>query len=60
MPDISDVLIINVSGEIAYRNTKHCVCISVSREKYFIINTNHREMHDDFNIKSADYDFLKG
>jgi len=60
MPDISDVFIIDVSGKIGYRNTKHCVCISVSREKFFLINTSHREMYDDFNIKSSDYDFLGG
>ena len=45
---------------MAHRNTKHCVCIAVSREKYFIINTSHREMYDDFKIKSSDYAFLEG
>ena len=60
MPEISDVFIINVLEKIAYRNTKHCVCISVSKDRYFTINTNHREMYDDFQIKSSDYGFLGG
>ena len=59
MPEISDVLIIDVSGTVGHRKTKHCVCISVSRDKYFLINTSHREMYDDFEIKSSDYAFLE-
>jgi len=57
---ISDVLIIDVSGEIEHRNTKHCVCVSVSKNKYFMINTKHREMYDDFEIESSEYGFLNG
>jgi hypothetical protein len=57
---ISDVLIIDVSGEIAHRSTKHCVCISVLRDRYLLINTNHREIYDDFEVKSSDYRFLEG
>jgi len=53
-------LIIDVSGKIGYRSSKHCVCISVSGDKYFLINTSHREMYDDFEIKSSDYGFLGG
>jgi hypothetical protein len=59
MPKISDVLIVDVSGKIPLRDTKHCVCISVSKDKYLLINTDHREMYDDFQIKSSDYAFLK-
>lgn len=60
MPQISDVFIIDVSGKINYRNTKHCVCISLSENKYLLVNTNHREMYDDFQIRSSEYDFLGG
>ena len=59
MSEISDVLIIDVSGKIDYRNKKYCVCISVSPDKYFLINTNHREIYDDFEIKSSNYAFLE-
>ena len=54
------MLVIDVSEKIAYRATKHCVCISLSEDKYLMINTNHRKMYDDFEIKSSDYGFLKG
>jgi hypothetical protein len=60
MSQISDVLIIDVTGKINYRGSKHCVCISVSGDKYFLINTDHREIYDDFEIKSSDYVFLDG
>jgi len=58
MAEISDVLIIDVSGIVTRRTTKHCVCISVSQDKYFLINTNHRKFYDDFEIMASDYDFL--
>ncbi len=58
MPDISDVLIMDVTKLFKYRDTKHCVCVSVSNSKYLVINSNHRDRYDDFEIKSADYAFL--
>jgi len=32
--------------------------VSISAKRYLIINTNHREIYDDFEIKSSDYNFL--
>jgi len=58
MAEISDVFIIDVSEIVTRRATKHCVCISVSQDKYFLINTNHRKFYDDFEIMASDYDFL--
>jgi uncharacterized protein (TIGR02145 family) len=59
MPNISEVFVIDVSGVIEYRDKKHCVCVSVAFDKYLLINTSHREIYDDFEIKSSDYAFLK-
>jgi len=59
VPNISDVFIADFSNEIEHRPRKHCVCVSVSSERYVVINTNHRETYDDFEISSADYDFLE-
>ncbi|MDR2593021.1 MAG: hypothetical protein LBC59_09530 [Chitinispirillales bacterium] len=59
MSNISEVVVIDVSGVIEHRGTKHCVCVSVSAEKYLLINTNHRDIYDDFEIKSSEYAFLK-
>lgn len=59
MPNISDVFIADFSNEFEHRPRKHCVCVSVSSERYVIINTNHREAYDDFEIRSSNYDFLK-
>ncbi|GBU21173.1 hypothetical protein R80B4_01062 [Fibrobacteres bacterium R8-0-B4] len=58
MPDISDVLITDVTRLFKHRDTKHCVCVSVSNNKFLVINSNHRDKYDDFEIKSADYAFL--
>jgi len=59
MAEISDVFIMDVSNIIYKRDTKHCVCISVSRNKYFLINEKHRDIYEDFEIKASDYCFLK-
>jgi hypothetical protein len=59
MSNISEVFVIDVSGVIEYRDKKHCVCVSVTSDKYLLINTSHRNIYDDFEIKSADYAFLK-
>jgi len=58
MPNISDVLKINTHGIMDYRDIKYCVCVSTLACKYFYINTKHRDMYDDFEIKSSDYEFL--
>jgi hypothetical protein len=61
MAEISDVFVINVKdSDIHNRETKHCICISVSKDKYLVINTEHRQMYDDFSISASDYPFLKG
>jgi hypothetical protein len=57
--NISDVFVANFSNEFEHRPIKRCVCVSALSERYLIINTNHREMYDDFEIMSADYDFLE-
>jgi len=58
VPNISDVFVADFSKEYERRPTKHCVCVSISVKRYVIINTNHREIYDDFEIKSSDYEFL--
>lgn len=60
MLEIADIFIMDVGGQIENRDTKHCVCIAASQNKFFVINTQHRTMYDDFMISAADYDFLKG
>ena len=60
MTAISDVLIINVSKKIPYRNTKHCVCISVAKGKCLLINTENRQIYEEIKINSSDYEFLNG
>jgi hypothetical protein len=58
VPNISDVFVADFSIVYKHRPTKHCVCVSVSADKYILINTDHREKYDDFEIKSSDYKFL--
>lgn len=60
MLEIADVFVMQVGNQIEHRETKHCICIATSQNKYFIINTEHREIYDDFKISATDYDFLKG
>ncbi len=60
MLEIADVFIMDVGDQIEHRDRKHCVCIAASQDKYFVINTQHRIIYDDFVISSRDYDFLKG
>lgn len=61
MIEIGDVFVIDVkdSDTISHRDTKHCVCVSVAKDKYLVINTEHREMYDDFGITVSNYPFLK-
>ena len=58
MPNLFDVVIMNVEGIISYRGTKYCVCVSVSENKYLFINSSSRRMYDDFQIEASDYPFL--
>jgi len=58
-PQISEVYVMNVSEKLEHRTTKHCICISAGNGKYVLINSEHREMYDDFKINASDYDFLK-
>ncbi len=59
MAEIGNVFIVDVSGIINYRDTKHCICISVAQDKYLVINTEHRAIYDDFKILATDYPFLQ-
>jgi len=60
MVQVSDVNVMDVEGKIDYRETKYCVCIysKEDKNKYFFINTESREMYDDFQIKCSRYKFL--
>lgn len=60
MADLCEVFVIDVRGIVPFRDTKYCVCVSVARNKYVLIDTQHREMYDDFQISAKKYDFLKG
>jgi len=59
IPQISEVYVMDVSEKLEHRATKHCICISAGNGRYVLINSEHREMYDDFEIKVSDYDFLK-
>jgi len=50
---------VDVAGVVECRSTKHCICISVSNNRFLVINTEHRQIYDDFEIKAKDYPFLK-
>jgi len=43
-----------------HRSRKHCVCVSVGSGLYLLVNTAHRELYNDFQIKASDYAFLSG
>jgi len=58
MPSISDVILMDVSKIMPERTVKYCVCVSAGNDRYFYINSEHREMYDDFKINASDYDFL--
>jgi len=59
-PDIKGIYVADVSDTVPHRNTKHCVCVSVGRGKYLLINTHHRPMYEDFILKASNYGFLNG
>ena len=58
MSELFDVVVMDVKGVVSYRDTKYCVCVSNLQNKYLFINTDHRTMYDDFEIKAEDYIFL--
>lgn len=60
MLEIADVFVMDVGGQIEHRDRKHCVCIATAQDKYFVINTQHRAIYDDFPLRARDYEFLKG
>lgn len=60
MAIIGDVFVCDVSGIVSERDKKHCICVSVSQDKYILINTEHRKIYDDFQISEKNYDFLHG
>jgi len=60
MTNLSDVFILDVSDiddVKEHRNTKHCLCVSLSGICLFI-NTEDREMYN--GVKIEGYEFLKG
>jgi len=59
-PAVRGAYVANVEGIVPHRKTKHCVCVSVAKGKYMMINTQHGESYDDFLIRASDYDFLMG
>jgi len=60
MPEISDVLIVKTFGSVDNRETKHCICIAFSVNKFLLINTKNSGYRDEFEIKPSDYEFLSG
>jgi thioester reductase-like protein len=58
MPNISEIFVMDMSTILPYSDTKYCICVSVSENLGFLINSDHREMYDDFKIKASDYKFL--
>jgi len=59
MPNISEVFIVDVAKLFHHRKTKHCVCVSAGDDKFLVINSEHREMYDDFKIEVSNYSFLE-
>ncbi|MCL1957502.1 MAG: hypothetical protein FWF63_09285 [Fibromonadales bacterium] len=59
VPKISEVYIIDVSKILPHCETKYCICITTGINKYFLINSENREMYDTFEINASDYKFLK-
>jgi hypothetical protein len=57
MANISEVYIIDVSKIMPHRTTKYGICVSAGENRYFLINSDHREIYDD--LKISNYDFLK-
>lgn len=59
-PTVRGVYVADVTGIVPWRDTKHCVCVSVATGKYVLINTRHDKSHDDFMLSPSDYGFLMG
>jgi hypothetical protein len=60
MAAISDVYIIDVTDNVEHRKTKHCICISVAKNKCLLINTENRGIYNELEISSENYNFLNG
>jgi len=62
-PEIRGIYVFDVRGNAQlgmYRDTKHCVCVSIGEGQYLTINTRHNPGYNDFQIQAANYDFLNG
>ena len=59
MPDLFEVVIADVSEMLSDRETKHCVCVSITENNYLFINSRSSPIYDDFMIEAKDYAFLQ-
>jgi len=59
-PEIKGIYVVDVTGAVPYRATKHCVCVSVGHDKYITINTESRPEYGEVKINASEYAFLKG
>jgi len=62
-PEIRGIYVFDVRGDARlgkYRETKHCVCVSIGGGQYLAINTRHNPGYDDFQIHASSYEFLNG
>ena len=59
MPDLFEVVIVDVSEIMLKRETKHCVCVSLIENNYLFINSNSLSKYDDFIIEAKNYHFLQ-
>ncbi|MCL2155163.1 MAG: type II toxin-antitoxin system PemK/MazF family toxin [Leptospirales bacterium] len=59
MPDLFEVVIMDVSDIIFHRETKHCVCVSLMENNYLFINSKSLPKYDDFMIEAKNYPFLQ-
>ena len=47
-----------MSSILPHCKDKYGICVSASNGKYFLINSEHRKMYDDFEIDTSEYSFL--
>ena len=59
-PEIKGIYVVDVTGAVPHRATKHCVCVSVGNGKYITINTESRPEYGEVKIKASEHAFLKG
>jgi hypothetical protein len=48
----------DLSSILPHCKDKYGICVSASNGKYFLINSEHRRMYDDFEINTSEYSFL--